>query len=121
MMVDRISVREKLAKVNTHWSPKLIGELNDCNVMVVKCRGELPWHHHDDEDEMFLVVKGTFIVRLEDKELRLGEGECAFVPRGVRHQTAADEEAHIIYLSRKGGSNTGNVIEARTVTSPERI
>lgn len=119
--IDKINVQEKLSLFKEHWSPKVIGDLNDCNVQIVKAEGELPWHHHDDEDEMFLTVKGEFIVRLKDKELRLKEGECAFIPRGVEHQTAAETEAQIIYISKKGSSNTGNVEEERTVTDPDRI
>ena len=96
--INKIKIKKKLSLFKEHWSPKIIGELNNCNVMIVKCKGELPWHHHDDEDEMFLVVKGEFIVRLRDKELRLKEGECAFIPKKVEHQTAAEKEAHIIYI-----------------------
>ena len=89
--------------------------------MVVKCEGELLWHHHDDEDEMFLVVKGELIVRLKDGELHLKEGECVFIPKKVEHQTAAVKEAQIIYISKKGSVNTGNVREERTVVEPKRI
>ncbi|MDP3764876.1 MAG: cupin domain-containing protein [Nanoarchaeota archaeon] len=119
--IDKIEIRKKLSLFKEYWNPKIIGELNDCNVMVVKCKGELPWHHHDDEDEMFLVVKGEFIVRLKNKELHLKEGECAFIPKGVEHQTAALRETHLIYVSKKGSVNTGNVSEERTVTEPQRI
>lgn len=119
--INKIDIREKLSLFKEQWSPKIIGELNDCNVMVVKCKGELPWHHHDDEDEMFLVVKGELIVRLKDGELHLKEGECAFIPKNVEHQTAAIKEAQIIYISKKGSVNTGNVKEERTVIEPKRI
>ncbi len=119
--MQKINIYEKFAMFSEHWSPKVIGDLNDCNFQIVKCKGELPWHHHDDEDEMFLTVKGEFIVRTQEKEVRLEEGECLFMPRGIEHQTAAEEEAHIIYISRKGTVNTGNVKEERTVTEPERI
>ena len=119
--INKIKIKEKLSLFKEHWSPKIIGELNDCNVMVVKCKGQLPWHHHDDEDEMFLVVKGKFIVRLKGRELCLKEGECVFIPRKVEHQTAAEKEAHIIYISKKGFVNTGNIKEKRTVTKPKKI
>ncbi len=121
MEIEKVNVNEKLSLFSEYWTPKIIGELNDCIVEVAKCKGELPWHHHDDEDEMFLVVKGEFIVRFQDKELRLQEGECAFVPRGVEHQTAADEETHIIYIAKKGSVNTGNVKDEKTVENPEKI
>ncbi|MBU0758227.1 MAG: cupin domain-containing protein [Nanoarchaeota archaeon] len=119
--MDKININEKFALFSEHWSPKKIGQLNDCNVQLVKCKGELPWHHHDDEDEMFLTVKGEFIVRFKDKELYLKQGECAFIPKGVEHQTAAVDEAQIIYINRIGTVNTGNVREERTVEKPEEI
>ncbi len=119
--IKKINIVQKLSLFDEYWSPKVIGELNDCNFQVVKCKGELPWHHHEDEDEVFLSVKGEFIVRIKGKEFRLKEGECLFMPKGVEHQTCADEEAHIIYISRKGSVNTGNITEARTVTEPDKI
>jgi len=123
MTIEKINLKQKLSLFKEHWSPKIIGDLNDCNVQVVKCKGELPWHHHDDEDEMFLTLKGEFIVRLKEgnKELVLKEGECAFIPKGIEHQTAAIVEAHILYINKKGTVNTGNVKEKRTVKNPERI
>jgi mannose-6-phosphate isomerase-like protein (cupin superfamily) len=119
--IEKINIGQKLSLFKEVWSPKIIGELNDCNFQLVKCKGELPWHHHDAEDEVFLTVKGVFIVRTKGKEFSLKKGECLFMPRGIEHQTAAKQEAHIIYISRKGSVNTGNVSEARTVTSPDRI
>ena len=119
--MEKINLKQKLSLFSKHWSPKIIGQLNDCNFQLVKCKGELPWHHHEEEDEMFLTIKGEFIVRLKDKELRLKEGECAFIPKGVEHQTASDKETHILYISKKGSVNTGNVREKRTVTTPEKI
>ena len=119
--INIINIKEKLSLSKEYWSPKIIGELNDCNVQLAKCKGELPWHHHDNEDEMFLVVKGEFIVRLKEKELRLKEGECAFIPKGIEHQTVAEEETHIVYISKKGSVNTGNVKEKRTVPNPDKI
>ena len=121
MTPTKINLKEKLSMFKEHWSPKKIGELNDCNVQLVKCKGELPWHHHDNEDEMFLTIKGEFIVRFRESELCLKEGECAFVPMGIKHQTAAKNEAHILYISRKGSVNTGNVREKRTVENPDEI
>ncbi len=119
--INIINIKEKFSLFKEQWSPKIIGDLNDCNVQLVKCKGELPWHHHDDEDEAFLTVKGEFIVRIEGKEFRLKEGECLFMPRGMEHQTAAEQETQIIYISKKGSVNTGNVRERRTVTAPDKI
>ncbi len=119
--IQKINISEKLSIFNEFWSPKKIGELNDCNVQLAKCEGELPWHHHDDEDEMFLTISGEFIVRTREEEFCLKKGECLFMPRGIEHQTAAKKQTEIIYISKKGTVNTGNVKEERTVTNPEKI
>ncbi len=119
--MKKINLDEKFKLFKETWSPKLIGELNDCNFQLVKCKGELPWHHHDDEDEVFLTVKGEFIVRTKEQEFRLKKGECLFMPRMIEHQTAAEKLTEIIYISRKGSVNTGNVKEKRTVERPEKI
>jgi|GEM_PF-6690691 len=119
--MEKISLSEKLSKFSEFWSPKEIGELNGCSVMVVKCKGELSWHHHNWEDEMFLCLDGELIVRSEDGEISLKKGECAFVEKGVRHQTASEKGAEILYISKRGFSNTGNMKDARTVANPGRI
>jgi len=120
-MSRKVNIKEKLSLFDDLWTPKIIGDLNDCEVRLVKCKGEFPWRHHDDEDELFICVKGVFIVRFKDEEVRLKEGECVFVHRNTEHQTAAEEEAHIIYISKKGAVNTGNVKNDKTVENPDRI
>lgn len=119
--MEVINVNEKLSKVHEHWSPKVIGELNDSYVKVVKFTGEFVWHHHDNEDELFLVVKGTLRMLFRDHEEHVREGEFIIVPRGVEHLPVGDEEVHIILLEPKTTLNTGNIENERTVRKLERI
>lgn len=116
-----VNLREKFGKFNDYWNPRVIGELNDCHVKAVKLKGEFMWHHHDDEDELFLVVKGTLRMKFRDREAIVNEGEFIIVPRGVEHLPVADEEAHILLLEPKTTLNTGNVVNERTVSQLERI
>src|ERR1700745_1307267 len=100
-MVEKVNVAEKLALFGDRWSPKIIGELNDFYVKAVKLKGEFIWHHHDQEDEMFLVVKGTLRMKFRDREAVIREGEFIIVPHGVEHLPVADEEAHLVLLEPK--------------------
>jgi mannose-6-phosphate isomerase-like protein (cupin superfamily) len=119
--MQAVNIAEKFGKFQDYWSPRIIGELNDCHVKAAKIRGEFVWHHHDNEDELFLVVKGTLRMRFRDREVLVREGEFIIVPRGVEHLPAADEEVHIILLEPKSTLNTGNVTNERTVRELERI
>ncbi len=119
--MEKVSLAEKLKLVNEYWSPKIIGELNDSYVKVVKLKGEFIWHHHEQEDELFLVVKGSLLIRFRDRDVRLEEGEFLIVPKGVEHLPIAEEEAHIVLLEPKSTLNTGNVKNERTVAELERI
>ena len=119
--IEKVNLAEKFALFQEQWSPKIVGELNDSHVKLVKLQGEFIWHHHDAEDELFLVVKGHLLVRLRDRDIRLDEGEFLILPRGVEHLTAAAEEAHVLMLEPKSTLNTGNVTNERTVAEPERI
>jgi mannose-6-phosphate isomerase-like protein (cupin superfamily) len=116
-----VNLREKFAKFNDYWNPRVLGELNDCHVKAVKLKGEFMWHHHDNEDELFLVVKGTLRMKFRDREAVVNEGEFIIVPRGVEHLPVADEEVHILLLEPKTTLNTGNVVNERTVSQLERI
>ena len=111
--VTKVNVAEKLATFNEYWSPRVAGELNGQQVKLVKVLGEFPWHTHDAEDEMFLVVKGQFRLELRhsdrDGSLVLHEGEFAIVPRGVEHRPVAEHEAHVMVLEPAGTVNTGGV------------
>jgi mannose-6-phosphate isomerase-like protein (cupin superfamily) len=116
-----VNIAEKFAKFQDHWSPRVLGELNDFAVKAVKLKGEFIWHHHDVEDELFLVVKGVLRMRFRDREEMIREGEFLIVPHGVEHQPVADDEVHLILLEPKGTLNTGNVTNERTVRELERI
>ena len=116
-----VNLREKFAKFSDYCNPRVIGELNDCQMKAVKLKGEFIWHHHDNEDELFLVVKGTLRMKFRDREAIVNAGEFIIVPRGVEHLPAADEEVHILLLEPKTTLNTGNITNERTVSQLERI
>lgn len=121
--MDKIRIAEKLAGFSDHWSPRIVGELNGQYVKVAKGLGEMPWHHHEREDELFLVLKGRLTIRLRDGDVVLDEGECFIVPRGVEHAPLAEEECHFLLFEPKATEHTGNVQTDRTVAieDQERI
>ena len=119
--MDKVNLRQKLASFADHWSPKVVGELNGQQVKLVKFQGPFHWHHHDHEDELFLVVKGRFRMELRDGDVWLEEGEFLVVPRGVEHRPVAEEEVHVLLFEPATTLNTGNVENERTVRELERI
>jgi len=121
MAMHAVNIAKKLAEFTEAWSPKILGEINDSYVKAVKLKGEFVWHHHDREDEMFLVVKGLLRMKFRDREERIGPGEFIIVPRGVEHLPIADEETHILLFEPKTTLNTGNVTNERTVAELERL
>jgi mannose-6-phosphate isomerase-like protein (cupin superfamily) len=104
-----INLEEKFALFHEHWRPKVVAELNGQEVKLVKFQGEFPWHHHETQDEMFLVWRGRFRVEFRDHAVELGLGEAIVVPRGVEHRTVADEEAEVLLFEPAETKNTGNV------------
>jgi mannose-6-phosphate isomerase-like protein (cupin superfamily) len=114
-MIEVVSLNEKFNLFNEQWSPKIAGELNDSYVKLAKVEGEFVWHHHQNEDELFLVVKGTLTIKLRDKALTIREGEFVVIPKGVDHMPVAEEECWIMMLEPRTTSNTGNVENERTV------
>ena len=116
-----VNLAEKFRQFDDHWSPKIVGELNDCYVKLVKLKGEFVWHHHDVEDELFLVVQGRLLIRFRDHDVWVGEGEFVIVPRGVEHLPIASEETHVLLLEPKSTLNTGNVRNERTISELDRI
>jgi mannose-6-phosphate isomerase-like protein (cupin superfamily) len=116
-----VNLAEKFGKIEDYWNPRLLGELNDFAVKAVKLKGEFVWHHHDVEDELFLVVKGTLKMRFRDRDALVREGELLIVPHGVEHQPIAEQEVHLILLEPKTTLNTGNVTNERTVRELEQI
>ncbi len=118
---EKVNITEKLARFDKHWSPKIVGELNGQHVKLVKFLGEFVWHHHDDEDEMFLVVDGRFRMEFRDREAWIEVGEFIVVPRGVEHRPVAEEGASVMPFEPASTLNTGNVRDEMTVTELDRI
>jgi mannose-6-phosphate isomerase-like protein (cupin superfamily) len=119
--METINLKEKFSRFSDYTNPRVIGEINDMQVKAVKLKGEFIWHHHDLEDELFLVVKGTLRMKFRDHEAIVREGEFVIVPKGVEHCPAADDEVHIVLIEPKSTLNTGNIVNERTVTELERI
>lgn len=119
--MEKINLRDKFALFSQPWSPKIVGELNGQYIKLVKFEGPFVWHHHADEDEMFLVVKGRFRIEFRDRHVWLEEGEFLIVPRGVEHRPVADEEAQVLLFEPASTLNTGNVRNERTLAELERI
>jgi mannose-6-phosphate isomerase-like protein (cupin superfamily) len=119
--INVVNIAEKLGRFQEHWQPKIVGELNESYVKLVKFQGEFVWHHHEAEDELFLVVKGSLRMRLRDRDLTVRPGEFIVIPRGVEHLPVADEEVHVLLFEPKSTLNTGNVSNERTVPNLERI
>lgn len=114
-MSSVINLTSKFNLFQEHWHPKIVGELNDSYVKLAKLKGEFVWHHHDNEDELFLVIKGTLVIKLRDQELTIHEGEFVIIPKGVEHMPVAEEEVQVLLLEPKSTLNTGNVQNERTV------
>jgi mannose-6-phosphate isomerase-like protein (cupin superfamily) len=120
-MIEKVNLKEKFGLFRECWSPRIAGEVNDSYVKLVKLEGEFVWHKHDEEDEMFLVVKGAIRIRLRDGEVELNEGEFVVIPRGVEHMPVADREAHVLLFEPKSVLNTGDVVNERTVADLRRV
>jgi mannose-6-phosphate isomerase-like protein (cupin superfamily) len=123
--MQKVNLSEKLSLFSEHWSPKIAGELNGQQVKLVKFQGEFVWHHHDHEDELFLVVRGAFRMDYreggEEHAIDLREGEFLIVPRGVEHRPVADEEVHVLLFEPASTLNTGNVRGELTVDELQRV
>jgi mannose-6-phosphate isomerase-like protein (cupin superfamily) len=118
--MNKVNLREKLALFHDHWRPRIVGELNGQQVKLAKLKGEFPWHHHEHEDELFLVVQGSLLLRLPGREVILNEGEFFIVPRGVEHQPAAEKDVHVLLFEPASTLNTGNLRNERTIEHLER-
>lgn len=110
--IQVVTVINKLSLFQEHWNPKIVGELNDHKVQLVKIKGEFVWHHHDNEDEFFYVLKGQLIIYFRDRVVEVNEGEFIIIPKQVEHKTAAKEETHLLYIEPKTALNTGNVTDS---------
>jgi mannose-6-phosphate isomerase-like protein (cupin superfamily) len=120
-MIDKINLRKKLERFTSHWDPKIVAELNGQHVKLVKFEGPFVWHRHEDEDELFLVVDGEFVMEFRDRSVPLGAGELIVVPRGTEHRPVAAREAHVLLFEPVGTLNTGDAGGERTVPAPEWV
>ena len=121
MNMNKINIAEKLGLFSEHWQPRLIAQVNDTDVKLVKLQGEFIWHHHDHEDEMFLVLEGRLLMQFRDREEWIEPGEFIVVPRGVEHRPVAPEEVHLMLIEPRGTLNTGNIVNERTVAEIESL
>ena len=119
--MEAINLKEKLSKFSDHWSPKTVGELNGQKVLLAKLKGEFVWHKHDNEDELFLVMKGQLELVLEDRTVVLNKGEFFIVPKGVLHKPIAKEETHLLLFEPLSTKHTGDVLADITLETYEEI
>ncbi len=120
--MDVVNLAEKFSRFTDRWSPKIVGEVNDMHVKLVKLAGEFVWHHHEREDELFLVVAGRLRMQLRDGDREVGPGEFIVVPKGTEHcPLALTDEVHVLLLEPKTTLNTGNVVNERTVAALDRL
>lgn len=115
-----VNLKERLSRFSTYWDPKIVGELNGQHVKLAKLKGPFVWHSHEAEDELFLVLDGSFTMEFRDRSVRLREGEMLIVPRGVEHRPVAEEEVHVLLFEPASTVNTGNAGGPLTVSEPER-
>lgn len=119
--MDKVNIEEKLSQFSDYYNPRIIGELNGQHVKATKLKGEFIWHHHENEDEMFLIIKGTLNMEFRDKTVELKPGEFIIVPRGVEHKPVAEEEVHLLLFEPASTINTGNLENERTRKKLEKI
>jgi mannose-6-phosphate isomerase-like protein (cupin superfamily) len=116
--MDKVNLTEKFGLITEHWRPKVVAELNGQEVKLVKVRGEFVWHHHELEDELFLIIRGSLRIEFRDRVVRLGPGELLVIPRGVEHCPVAEEEVELMLFEPSATRNTGNVVH-ETLTAPD--
>lgn len=119
--MDKVNIKDKLGLVNEYWKPIIVGELNKQHVKLVKISGKFTMHHHDNEDELFLVIKGILKMDYGDRIVEVNEGEFIIVPRGVKHRPIADSEVHLLLFEPENTLNTGNVRNELTVDKPKKM
>lgn len=120
-MIEKINLNTKFSLFNEHWSPKIVGDLNDAHIKLAKFKGEFVWHKHDHEDELFLVVKGKLVIKLETHDIELEAGELVIIPKGVLHLPIADEEVWVLLVEPKTTVNTGDAKSELTKENLQRI
>jgi mannose-6-phosphate isomerase-like protein (cupin superfamily) len=120
-MTDITSPKEIAASLTEHWSPRVVAEVDDAYIKVAKVKGSLAWHSHDNEDELFLILKGHLRIEMEQGSVELSEGEMFVVPKGVRHNPVAEEECHLMLIERKSTLHTGDVVSEKTRSLAEQL
>ena len=121
MELAAVNLAEKLSQITDHWHPHIVGDINTTQVKLVKLQGKFDWHHHDTEDELFLVLKGTLLMRLRDRDVTVSEGEFIIIPHGVEHLPVAQEEVHVLLVEPNTTLNTGTVQTERTRQALTRL
>jgi len=119
--MNKVDLKEKFSLFSEHWQPKVVGELNGQYVKLVKLKGEFIWHQHENEDELFMVIKGKLKIKLNDREIDLDEGQFFIIPRGVEHLPVAEEEVHVMLFEPQSVLNTGDQKNQRTIETLEKI
>ncbi|MCK6617205.1 MAG: cupin domain-containing protein [Cyclobacteriaceae bacterium] len=119
--MEKVNISEKFSQFSDYWNPRIIGELNGQQVKAARLKGEFIWHHHEHEDELFLITKGKLKMEFRDKTVEIGEGEFIIVPRGVEHKPVADEEVELLLFEPASTLNTGNIENERTMKELKRI
>jgi len=119
--IVKLSLAEKFAAIHDQWNPRVVGELNGQQVKLVKLRGAFVWHHHEHEDELFLVHRGSFRMEFRDRTVELSAGDILIVPRGVEHRPVADAEVEVLLFEPSTTLNTGNLVNERTIRNPKRL
>lgn len=113
--MEKVNIAQKLGLIKEYWSPKIVAELNESHIKLAKLKGEFTWHYHENEDELFLVIKGNLTIRLRDRDIQLCEGEFFMIPKGVEHLPIATKEVQVMLIEPKSTLNTGNVVNEKTV------
>src|SRR5712671_5082632 len=120
-MPNTVSPRKVAASLTEMWSPRVVGEVDDVYVKVAKIKGSLAWHSHENEDELFLILKGHLRIEMEDRVVELSEGEMFVMPKGVRYNPVAEQECHVLLIERKSTLHTGDVVTDRTRSVAEQL
>jgi len=119
--MSKVNLADKFALFDGFWEPKIAGELNNQYVKLAKLKGEFVWHHHEIEDEFFMVIKGHLTIKLRDGDIELNEGEFYIIPKGVEHMPVAEIEVHVLMFEPKSTVNTGSADSDKTISNLERI
>jgi len=119
--MKQVNLKDKLSLINDYWSPKIVGDLNDSHVKLAKLKGEFVWHKHDNEDEMFFIIKGKLLIKFRDQDIYLQEGDFLIIPKSIEHLPVAEEEVHIMLIEPKTTMHTGDVVCDLTQDKLDRI